>query len=77
MIVNPRSTRMDQAAAYLTAYAGHYDAETENIMFFPDQNDPVPNLSLIHISSRRWSGRATVIWKRLAIPITAPGTWAM
>lgn len=43
MIVNPRSTRMDQAAAYLTAYAGHYDAETENIMFFPDQNDPVPN----------------------------------
>lgn len=42
-IVNPRSTRMDQAAAYLTAYAGHYDAETENIMFFPDQNDPVPN----------------------------------
>ena len=23
MIVNPRSTRMDQAAAYLTAYAGH------------------------------------------------------
>ena len=21
--------------------------------------------------------RATVIWKRLAIPITAPGTWAM
>jgi len=43
MIVNPRSTRMDQAAAYLTAYAGHYEAETENIMFFPDQNDPVPN----------------------------------
>lgn len=43
IIVNPRSTRMDQAAAYLTAYAGHYDAETENIMFFPDQNDPVPN----------------------------------
>ena len=43
MIVNPRSTRMDQAAAYLTAYAGHYDPETENIMFFPDQNDPVPN----------------------------------
>ena len=43
MIVNPRSTRMDQAAAYLIAYAGHYDAETENIMFFPDQNDPVPN----------------------------------
>ncbi len=43
MIVNPRSTRIDQAAAYLTAYAGHYDAETENIMFFPDQNDPVPN----------------------------------
>ena len=43
MIVNPRSTRMDQAAAYLTAYAGHYDAETENIMFFHDQNDPVPN----------------------------------
>lgn len=43
MIVNPRSTRLDQAAAYLTAYAGHYDAETENIMFFPDQNDPVPN----------------------------------
>lgn len=22
---------------------GHYEAETENIMFFPDQNDPVPN----------------------------------
>ena len=43
MIVNPRSTRIDQAAAYLTAYAGHYEAETENIMFFPDQNDPVPN----------------------------------
>lgn len=43
MIVNPRSTHMDQAAAYLTAYAGHYEAETENIMFFPDQNDPVPN----------------------------------
>ena len=43
MIVNPRTTHMDQAAAYLTAYAGHYEAETENIMFFPDQNDPVPN----------------------------------
>lgn len=43
MIVNPRSTRLDQAAAYLTAYAGHYEAESENIMFFPDQNEPVPN----------------------------------
>ena len=32
MIVNPRSTRIDQAAAYLTAYAGHYEAETENII---------------------------------------------
>lgn len=43
MLVNPRSAHMDQAAAYLTAYTAQYREEAENIMFFPDQNDPVPN----------------------------------
>ncbi|MCI5956211.1 MAG: hypothetical protein MRZ54_04440 [Clostridiales bacterium] len=43
LIVNPRSAHMDQAAVYLAEYVKHYDAADENLMLFPDENDPVPN----------------------------------
>ena len=43
LIVNPRTAHMDQAALYLTEYVKQYDAARENVMLFPDENDPVPN----------------------------------
>ncbi len=43
MIVNPRTTRMDQAAVYLAEYAKHYDASNAALTLFPDNNEPVPN----------------------------------
>ena len=43
LIVNPRTAHMDQAAVYLAEYAKNYNAARENLMLFPDENDPVPN----------------------------------
>lgn len=43
LIVNPRTAHMDQAALYLAEYVKQYDAARENVMLFPDENDPVPN----------------------------------
>lgn len=43
MILNPRSTRMEQAGIYLGEYAKHYDESSDAIVLFPDNNEPVPN----------------------------------
>lgn len=43
LTVNPRSTHMDQAAAYIAEYAANYDEQAEGVMLFPGNNEPVLN----------------------------------
>lgn len=42
MIVNPRTTRMDQAVIYLSEYVKNYD-DYVSFALFPDNNEPVVN----------------------------------
>lgn len=43
LVVNPRSTRTNEALLYLEEMSRAYDEQSTNISFFPDHNDPVPN----------------------------------
>lgn len=43
VVVNPRSTRTDEALMYLAEMSSAYDEQSTNISFFPDHNEPVPN----------------------------------
>lgn len=45
LIINPRTTRPEQAMAYLENFASFYDPESANVSMFPDHNEAVPNLS--------------------------------
>ncbi|NLO84082.1 MAG: hypothetical protein GX096_01430 [Clostridiales bacterium] len=44
LIVNPRTTRMDQAVIYLSEYMKHYDYYVSYALF-PDNNEPMANLT--------------------------------
>ncbi len=41
MIINPKTTRMEEALRYVSFYISHLDSCSSNITFFPDHNDPV------------------------------------
>lgn len=43
LIVNPRTTRTEQAVSYLSAYLAHADARSTNITLYPDHNESVKN----------------------------------
>lgn len=43
LIVNPKTTRMDQAVAYLENYLDNLDENSGNITLYPDHNEPVVN----------------------------------
>ncbi|MEA5013915.1 MAG: extracellular solute-binding protein [Candidatus Limiplasma sp.] len=45
MIINPRTTRLEQAQLYLSTFAQYYDKASSNITLFPEHNEPVPNLN--------------------------------
>ena len=43
LIINPRTTRSEQALAYLHTYVQNNDEERDNITLFPDHNEPILN----------------------------------
>ncbi|MEG1775256.1 MAG: extracellular solute-binding protein [Clostridia bacterium] len=43
LIINPRSTHMDQAVIYLSEYAKHLRPESDDIILHTDRNEGVPN----------------------------------
>ena len=45
MIINPRTTHLDQAVQYLSVYAQNLDPESSAITLFPDNNEPLVNKS--------------------------------
>ena len=45
MIINPRTTRLEQALLYVANAARNYDKRSSLITLFPGNNDPVPNQS--------------------------------
>jgi len=45
MIINPRTTRPEQALLYVANAARNYDKRSSLITLFPGNNDPVPNQS--------------------------------
>ena len=45
MIINPRSTHIEQAVQYLNIYAQNLETDSANIVLFPGHNDPVENPS--------------------------------
>ncbi|HNW85566.1 MAG TPA: hypothetical protein PLP25_04805 [Candidatus Limiplasma sp.] len=45
MIINPRTTRLDQAIQYMTVYAQNLEPTSAKITLFPNNNEPVINNS--------------------------------
>ena len=43
LIINPRTTRPEQALAYLRTYVQNIDKQSSYITLFPDHDDPLPN----------------------------------